>query len=83
MSAVPLNALFGMDFVSLLVVVEDTDTMPEVCAKVAAHVVGKRVAPRDLPMVVYFRDEPVPDRATVASAGITPMQFIHVDYVED
>ncbi len=80
---VPVNALFGADFVSMLVVVLSTDTMSQVSAKVAANVVGKRVAPRDAPMAVYYRDELVPAGKTVAEAGIAPMQFLFVDYVDD
>lgn len=80
---VPINALFGSDFVSLLVVVSSTDTMAEVSAKVAANVIGKRIAPRDAPMAVFYRDERVPAEQTVAQAGITPMQFVFVDYVDD
>ena len=80
---IPINALFGMDFVSLLVVVLSTDTMNEVGAKVAANVVGKRIARQSKPMAVYFRDERVPANQTVAQAGITPMQFVFVDYADD
>jgi toluene monooxygenase system protein B len=81
--AVPINALFGMDFVSLLVVVLSTDTMAQLSEKVAANVVGKRIARRDAPMAVYYRDELVPHDWTVARAGIAPMQFVYVDYVEE
>ena len=80
---IPINALFGMDFVSLLVVVLPTDTMTEVSEKVAANVVGKRVARRDVEMAVYYRDERVPKEWTVEQAGIKPMQFVLVDYVEE
>jgi hypothetical protein len=80
---VPVNALFGMDFVSLLVVVLTTDTMAQVSEKVAANVVGKRVARREAEMAVYYKDERVPREWTVAQAGIAPMQFVYVDYVED
>jgi toluene monooxygenase system protein B len=80
---VPINALFGTDFVTLLVVVLTTDTMDDVSKKVAANVVGKRIAPRDAEMAVYFRDEIVPRDRTVAEAGIEPMQFVFVDYVDD
>ncbi|HEX2733646.1 MAG TPA: toluene-4-monooxygenase system B family protein [Polyangiaceae bacterium] len=79
---IPLNALFGTDFVSLLVVVLSSDTMAQVCEKVAANVVGKRVAPRELAMAVYFQDRRMPDDWSVARAQIGPMQFVFVDYVE-
>ena len=82
-SPVPINALFGSDFVTLLVVVLDSDTMVEVGQKVAAHVIGKRIAPRSAPMGVFYEDELVPAERTVAEAGIRPMQFVFVDYLED
>jgi hypothetical protein len=81
--AIPINALFGSDFVTLLVVVLSTDTMADVGRKVAANVVGKRIAPRRADMAVYYRDELVPRDWTVAQAGIAPMQFVLVDYVDD
>lgn len=80
---VPINALFGMDFVTQLVVVMTTDTMADVSEKVAAHVVGKRIARRDAAMAVYYRDRLVPADWTVARAGIAPMQFVFVDYLDD
>ncbi len=78
----PIHAHFAGDFVTLLVVVMSTDTMAEVSAKVAAHVVGKRVARRDAEMVVVHRGVPVPGRATVTEAGIRPFQYVFVDYAE-
>src|SRR6202035_592945 len=44
---IPINAKFEGDFVTQLVVVLDTDTMREVAAKTAYHVVGKRLPRRD------------------------------------
>jgi len=40
--SVPINAKFEDDFITQLVFVLETDTMREVAAKVAHHVVGKR-----------------------------------------
>jgi hypothetical protein len=80
---VPINALFGSDFVTLLVVVLATDTMAQVSEKVADNVVGKRVARRNAEMAVYYRDVQVPKDSTVEQAGISPMQFVFVDYVEE
>jgi hypothetical protein len=80
---VPINALFGMDFVTLLVVVLSTDTMVEVSEKVAANVVGKRVARRNADMAVYYQDRLVPKDWTVTQAGIAPLQFVFVDYVDE
>jgi hypothetical protein len=80
---VPINALFGSDFVSLLVVVLSTDTMAQVSEKVAANVVGKRIARRKAEMAVYYRDQRVPKDWTVEQAGITERQFVLVDYIDN
>jgi toluene monooxygenase system protein B len=79
---VPINARFGNDFVTQLVLVLDTDTMAEVAQKVAHHVVGRRIAPRDLPMAVKYDGKVVPNDKTVAAAGVLPMRNVYVDYVE-
>jgi toluene monooxygenase system protein B len=80
---VPINALFGTDFVSLVVVVLTTDTMAQVSEKVAANVVGKRIARRAAEMAVYYKDERIPPEWTVAQARIAPMQFVYVEYVDE
>ena len=80
--SVPINAKFGDDFVTQLVVVLDTDTMREVAAKVAQHVVGKRQPARDAAMVVRYQGRSLPPDVTVAEAGITPMQNVYVDWAE-
>lgn len=79
---VPINARFGNDFVTQLVLVLDTDTMTEVAEKVAHHVVGKRIAPRDLPMAVTYDGQIVEQGLTVTEAGIQPLKNVYVDYVE-
>ena len=79
---VPINAKFDDDFVTQLVVVLDTDTMHEVAAKVAHHVVGKRVPARDADMVVSYQGRDLPSDMTVAEAGIAPLQNVYVDWVE-
>lgn len=80
---IPINALFGMDFVSLLVVITSADSIAEVGEKVAANVVGKRVAPRSASKAVYFQGRRLPGDWTVEQAGITPLSFVHVDYVDE
>lgn len=80
---IPINALFGTDFVSLLVAILPTDTMVQVGAKVAAHVVGKRIAARDAEIAVYLDDRRIPREWTVNQAGIRPRQFVFVDYVDE
>jgi toluene monooxygenase system protein B len=80
---VPINARFDEDFVTQLVLVLDTDTMRDVAEKVAHHVVGRRIAPRDLPMVVRHRGRTLASDITVKDAGITPLQSVHVDWAEE
>ena len=55
--------------------------MTEVAEKVAHHVVGKRVRPRDAAWPSTTRAERVPEAATVEEAGIGPLQYVFVDYV--
>ena len=79
---VPINAKFDDDFVTQLVLVLDTDTMREVAAKVAHHVVGKRLPKRDADMVVRYQGRNLSPDITVAVAGIAPLQNVYVDWVE-
>jgi toluene monooxygenase system protein B len=80
--SVPLNAKFDDDFITQLVIVLDTDTMREVAAKVAGHVVGKRQPARDAGMVVRYQGRSLPPDMTVAEAGIAPLQNVYVGWIE-
>ena len=80
---VPVNAKFEDDFVTQLVLIEGADTMQTVAGKVAYHVVGRRVAPRDRPMVVRFQGKVVPAQMTVAEAGIAPLDSVYVDWADE
>jgi toluene monooxygenase system protein B len=77
---VPINAMFQDDFVTQLAVVLDTDTMDEVAAKVAHHVVGRRQPDRGLPMVVRYQGKVVPATTTVADVGFGPMHNVYVEW---
>src|SRR6476646_5406427 len=66
---VPVNAMFENDFVTQLVVVLDTDTVDEVARKVAAHVVARRVPPRDAGFIVRRDGRVLPGDGTVAGSG--------------
>jgi hypothetical protein len=79
---VPINALFAGDFITHLVVVMSDDTIDAAAAKVAALVVGSRVAVRDKPYVLRFEGEPVAGSRTVAEAGIVPLSEVFVSYAE-
>ena len=76
------DSTFDDDFVTQLVLVLDTDTMREVAAKVAQHVVGKRLPKRDADMVVRYQGRDLSPDITVAEAGIAPLQNVYVDWVE-
>jgi toluene monooxygenase system protein B len=79
---VPINAKFEGDFVTQLVLVFDVDDMNEVANKVAHHVVGRRVPPRDAGMTVRYRGKTIPPTTTVAEAGIAPLQNVYVDWAK-
>jgi toluene monooxygenase system protein B len=80
MALFPLTGAFRGDFVVQLIPVDDADTMDVVAEKVAAHAVGLRVAPQDMPMQVLHNGEIVPTDATVAGHGMAPMDFVEVRY---
>ena len=75
---VPINAKCDDDFVTQLVVVLETDSMREVAAKVAQHVVGKRQPARDADLVVRYQGRSLPPDITVAEAGIAPLQNVYI-----
>lgn len=80
MATVPLQAAFRRDFVTLLVLVDDEDTMEVVAQKVAYHVIRRRLPPQDAPMRVQYNDRVLPPDQTVSQAGILPMSFVEVFY---
>jgi toluene monooxygenase system protein B len=81
--SVPINAKFEDDFITQLVFVLETDTMREVAAKVAHHVVGKRQPARDADMVVRYQGRSLSPDITVTEAGIAPLQNVFVDWVDE
>jgi toluene monooxygenase system protein B len=76
----PVNAKFGNDFVTQLVLISTADTMDEVAGKVAYHVVGRRVKKRDAPMAVHHKGKVIPAATVVADSGIGPLDYVFVDY---
>lgn len=79
---VPINAKFDNDFVTLLVLVLDTDTLEKAARKVAHHVVGRRIRPRDAGLVLRVDGKPLPGGLTVAEAGIGPLDTVQVGWAE-
>jgi len=80
MAIVSLQAVFRGDFVTLLMLVDDEDTMEVVARKVAHHVIRRRLPPQDAPMRVQYNDRVLPPDQTVSQAGILPMSFVEVFY---
>jgi toluene monooxygenase system protein B len=80
MAAVPLQAVFRKDFVTLLVLVDDEDTMDVVAQNVAHHVIQRRLPPQDAPMRVQYNNRVLAPEQTVSQAGILPMSFVEVFY---
>ncbi len=76
----PVNAKFGTDFVTQLVLIGTADSMDEVAEKVAYHVVGRRVAKRDAAMAVHHKGKALPGATLVSDAGIAPLDYLFVDY---
>lgn len=80
MAAVPLQAVFRSDFVTLLVLVDDEDTMEVVAQKVAHHVIERRLPPQDAPIRVQYNNRVLEPDQTVSQAGILPLSFVEVFY---
>jgi toluene monooxygenase system protein B len=80
MAMVPLQAVFRGDCLTLLVPVDDRDTMDAVAQKVAHHVIHRRLPAQDAPMRVQYHDRVLPMDLTVAQAGLSPLSFVEVFY---
>ncbi len=79
---VPINAKFDNDIVTQMVLVLDTDTVEEAARKVAHHVVGRRIRPRDAGLVLRVDGKSLPGGLTVAEAGIGPLDTVQVGWAE-
>jgi len=79
---VPVNAMFENDAFTQLVTVLDTDTVAEAARKVAAQVVGRRVAPRSAGLVVRRAGAVIPGNVTVAQSGISALDAVSVGWAE-
>jgi toluene monooxygenase system protein B len=80
MATVPLHAAFRRDFVTLLILVDDEDTMDVVAQKVARHVINRRLPARNARMRVRYNQQVLAPDQTVAQAGILPLTFVEVFY---
>ena len=80
MVMMPLQAVFRGDCLTLVVSVDDRDTMDAVAQKVAHHVIQRRLPAQDAPMRVQYHDRVLPMDLTVAEAGLSSMSFVEVYY---
>lgn len=80
MALFPIQAVFEGDFVVLLVPIDDADPMSVVAEKVAAHVVGQRVAAQERPLQVRLGATVLGADDTVVTAGVGPMDVLEVGY---
>jgi hypothetical protein len=80
MATVPFQAVFRGDCLTLLVSVNDRDTMDVVALKVAHHVIHRRLPAQDAPMRVHYHDRVLPTDLTVTQAGLSPLSFVEVFY---
>jgi hypothetical protein len=74
--------MFENDAFTQLVTVLDTDTVAEAARKVAAQVVGRRVAPRGAGLVVRRAGAVIPGDVTVAQSGISALDAVSVGWAE-
>ncbi len=79
----PVNAKFGGDFVTQLVLGMSNMTVDELAQAVASHVIGKRLPAEDLPMQVTYEGKVLDGSTLVSESGIVPVTNIYVDYVRD
>ena len=77
---VPINAVFQDDFLPRCARVTYTNTDDEASRKVTAHVVVRRVSPRDTGLVIRFDGRVVPGDVTVTDAGIGPLDIVSVGW---
>lgn len=77
----PVNARFGNDFVTQLVLGMSNMTIDEFAGAVAAHVVGKRVPAQDAPMQVVYNGQILDGSMLLGESGIVPLTNVYVDYV--
>jgi toluene monooxygenase system protein B len=80
MAPFPVQGITEGDFVVVLALVDDEQPMSEVAQAIAYHGAGKRVALQDRPLRVRYHGDLLPDDATIASAGITPLEVLEAVY---
>ncbi|GAA3596116.1 hypothetical protein GCM10022419_094240 [Nonomuraea rosea] len=80
MALLPLCANFRDDIAVLLVAVDDQDTAETVGQKIAAHVVGHRVAAAPWPIRIRHQGRILPPGQPVGEAGVGPLDHVEAFY---
>lgn len=76
MAPLPLSATFDGDILTLLVAVDDQDSVATVGDKIAHHVVGRRVAAKPVSIGVRHGDRVLPAGQRIGDAGIAPLDHV-------
>ena len=82
MALLPLSAVFEHDFVSLLVAVDDADTVEVVGQKIAHHVVGRRLPASDAPVGIRHNGQVLAREARIGEAGVGPPDHVEAFFDE-
>jgi toluene monooxygenase system protein B len=82
MALLPLSAVFEHDFVSLLVPVDDQDTVEIVGQKIAHHVVDRRIKDRKTPIGVRHEGRVLPPGQRIGETGIGPLDHVEAFFDE-
>ena len=82
MALLPLSATFEGDVVSLLVAVDDQDTAEVVARKIAHHVVGHRVAPRDATVRLRVGGEVIDPEQVFRTVGADSLTHVEAFFDE-
>ena len=79
----PVNAVFGNDFVTQLVLGMTDMTIDQFAEAVAVHSVGKRLPDLGLPKKVIYEGKVLDGDTMLVESGIIPLTNVYVDWVYD
>jgi toluene monooxygenase system protein B len=82
MALLALSAVFEHDFVSLLVAVDDQDTVEIVGQKIAHHVVDRRIKDRNTPIRVRHKGRVLPRGQRIGETGVGPLDHVEAFFDE-
>ncbi len=80
MALLPLTALFDGDILELLIPVDDGDTVESVGQQIAHHVVGRRVARKESPILLRHNGNVLDPTVTIGAARVGPLDHVEAFY---